>query len=314
MPQLSPISIKDWLLDDSFGPAFPEGARPKRAVISPDETDITVLKPSWRYLFKLSEARYPEQYWAEIIAYQIAHLLDTPVPPAFAAYDPERNECGALIEWFYEDRIETFTAAGNYCQSKIPNFDRKKGTQHNLEIATEIYEQFLNRKIETKFLFYEMLMFDALIGNTDRHQDNWGIIFESRYPNGEHDSARFAPWFDNGTSLGHERFIENVGTWTDEDVVRYLKKGCHHFRSTASATKRLQHSDVLVDGIRQTPEMSAFLKQKLRRLDMDAVRWILDTLVALPMPDNGRLTRERADFIMRLTTKRYQILLDIVNV
>ncbi|MNF58728.1 hypothetical protein D3C84_402960 [compost metagenome] len=314
MPQLTPFNIEGWQLDDSFGPAFPEGARPKRAVLSPHEVDTCFLKADWRYLFKLSEARYPEQFWAEIIAYQISQILDIPVPPAFAALDSATGECGALIEWFYEDNREIFTAAGNYFQNKIQNFDRKKGTQHNIETAIEIYEQFLGRRPETKIKFYEMLMFDALIGNTDRHQDNWGIIFDSRYPNGEHDSARFSPWFDNGTSLGHERFIENVQVWSDQDLERYLRKGRHHFRATASSTERLQHTSMLSEAIRAMPELAPPLRQKLRRLDLSAVEWILSSLVSIEMPPSGRLTQERADFIMRLTTERYRILSDIVNV
>ncbi len=314
MLQFSPINIQGWLLDDSFGPIFPEGARLKRAVFSPSEIDNALLKSEWRYLFKLSEPRYPEQFWAEIIAYQIGQILNIPVPPAFAAYDPEQNQCGALIEWFYEDHREIFTAAGNYFQSKIPNFDRKRGTQHNIETAVTIFEEHLGRNPKIIILFYEMIMFDALIGNTDRHQDNWGIIFDSKFPNGENDSARFAPWFDNGTSMGHERFIENVRNWSATDISRYVRKGCHHFRATADAQARLQHTDILIEATQSVPGLAQILRQKLRRLDVNAVRWVLSRLVSIQMPAGGELTQGRADFIMQLITERYKTLSNIVNI
>jgi hypothetical protein len=49
------------------------------------------------------------------------------------------------------------------------------------------------------------LTFDALIGNTDRHQDNWGIIItrQTEAPN-KIKKMRISPVFDNGTSMGHE--------------------------------------------------------------------------------------------------------------
>ncbi|RCW77289.1 HipA domain-containing protein [Saliterribacillus persicus] len=44
--------------------------------------------------------------------------------------------------------------------------------------------------------FIEMLVFDALIGNQDRHPFNWMVLF---YPN---DEIRLSPIYDNGASLG----------------------------------------------------------------------------------------------------------------
>lgn len=40
-------------------------------------------------------------------------------------------------------------------------------------------------------------MFDTLIGNQDRHCDNWGVIRNTN------DSYRLAPLYDNGCALGH---------------------------------------------------------------------------------------------------------------
>ena len=45
--------------------------------------------------------------------------------------------------------------------------------------------------------FFELLVFDALIGGTDRHYYNWGVL--EKADNGEF--IRLAPAFDNGISL-----------------------------------------------------------------------------------------------------------------
>lgn len=45
--------------------------------------------------------------------------------------------------------------------------------------------------------FFELLVFDALIGGTDRHYNNWGILEKTENQN----FLRLAPAFDNGISL-----------------------------------------------------------------------------------------------------------------
>lgn len=43
--------------------------------------------------------------------------------------------------------------------------------------------------------FIELCLFDALIASTDRHCENWGILFDG-------ETYRFAPIYDNGGALG----------------------------------------------------------------------------------------------------------------
>ncbi|MED4571769.1 HipA domain-containing protein [Brevibacillus agri] len=67
----------------------------------------------------------------------------------------------------------------------------------------EVYSYELLEKIFRKYNFieelYKMMVFDTLIGNTDRHQDNFGII-----RNEKTNEIRFAPFYDNSSSLGRE--------------------------------------------------------------------------------------------------------------
>lgn len=82
-------------------------------------------------MFKKSVKRYPDQYWGEVVAYQVGDMLGVTVPPAYAAFNSKNGQSGALIEWFYEDGLASLVSGGNYMQYIYPEYDRKKGTEHN---------------------------------------------------------------------------------------------------------------------------------------------------------------------------------------
>ena len=83
------------------------------------------------------------------------------------------------------------------------------------------------------------VLFDALIGNTDRHQDNWGLLWNS-----ETNKARMAPVFDNGTSLGHEISPLSMRNFDDAALRRYVGRGAHHIR-WCFGESRVQHADMV---------------------------------------------------------------------
>lgn len=72
----------------------------------------------------------------------------------------------------------------------------------------------------------ETIAFDTLIGNTDRHSQNWGFLVEHLpAPNTE-----MAPAFDNGSSLGWQIREEDLGKYSKPDLLsEFIRKGLHHY-------------------------------------------------------------------------------------
>jgi len=308
------IDIADWPEDAEFSAAYPEGARPKRTVFSPAEPNQCFILSDWRHMFKRSDRKYPEQYWAEIIAYQVAVLLHVNAPPCYAAFDSSKNQSGALSPWFYKEGDESFYSAGNFFHKRIPDFDRDKGTQHNIVDADAFNNRVLGRN--QIFEFWGMMLFDSLIGNTDRHQDNWGHLLKAvplsksvaRRRQEKFDVKwRFAPWFDNGTSLGHELLPTKFTKWNNEALDRYILRGKHHLRYTKNSGERIGHLNCF-DLLEKKSDVKLLLSKKLKGFDSRQLETALDGLVALPAPDGANLTPERADFVLRLTRRRAELL------
>jgi hypothetical protein len=314
------IDIANWPEDEASPAAYPEGARPKRTLFSPSVPNESFIKPDWRHMFKRSANRYPEQFWAEIIAYEISVLLKVPAPPCYAAFDSTNGQCGALSAWFYEEGETDFYSAGNFFHKIIPGFDRERGTQHNILDADKFNSGALGR--DHIYEFWSMMLFDSIIGNTDRHQDNWGHLLQAvKLPKsvarrrGElyEIKWRFAPWFDNGTSLGHELLPAKFSQWDDEALERYINRGRHHIRISQAELDRIGHLESLTFISKARKDVRGLLLKKLKDFDLGTFRDILQSLVDIPAPGGGNLTQARADFIFRLTSRRAQLALDILK-
>jgi hypothetical protein len=70
--------------------------------------------------------------------------------------------------------------------------------------------------------FAGYLVFDALIGNTDRHHENWALLKREAGPT----DHRLAPSFDHASSLGREmRDERRVFLLKEKRIQDYLRKG-----------------------------------------------------------------------------------------
>ncbi len=303
LKQHSLFDVATWEQDAEFG-VFPQGARAKEAVFSPAIPPDPVITPNKRYLFKRSKRSYPDQFWGEIIAYRIGCLLNLEVPPAFVAWNSSTGHCAALIEWFYNDGEEVSVLAGDFLQQLYPDFDREKGRNHNLRHSVALLRLFSKAKLlrenSWRRWWAEALLFDSLIGNTDRHQDNWGFLFGAGRNN--EPRARLMPLFDNGTSLGHERFVDRIADWQLHDYCRYVQKGTHHVSWSLERPQIKGHFELLAKVVEEWPETKPFLRNRISDVTMHELVDVVLDLVHLPAP--VALSGPRLDFILRLLETR----------
>ena len=306
--QLKIIDVIHWETDAEFG-VFPQGARAKEAVFSPSNVHDPCLTPSKRHLFKRSKKSYPDQFWGEVVAYRVGCAMGLEVPPAFAAYNSGTGHSAALIEWFYGPS-QRFVHAGDYMQRIIRDFDRTKGTQHTLATTQTLLRAFAKAGIfhqDWKRWLAEMFAFDTIIGNTDRHQDNWGLIFH--VDNGE-GVCRLSPLFDNGTSLGHERFTDRVAGWRDVEFISYIARGRHHMGELRGDTcLSVSHVEMVRRVLLTWPKTHRNIIERLDLLDAQLPAMLNDLVdMGGPVP----LTTERAQFMLRLLSHRLAALRTVI--
>ena len=310
-----PVNIAILHRDEEY-PAYPEGARDKTLVYTSSIPPFKFLKANHKYLFKRSSHRYIEQFWTEILAYQLGLQMDITVPPTFVAFDSESNQCGALIEWFINNKDESYIPGGDYCELYIPNFDRKKGTQHNFETVSKIFKDLTYKYIESfidwKSFWSKTFVFDALIGNTDRHQDNWGIILKQEHNNIKNETVEISPVFDNGTSMGHEILAEDIHKFESDEVMeKYISRGKHHIKWCLTDDTKQGHFELLQKVAYKYPETLDVMKSCINKINENTFQIILEDLVKFDIPI--RLSTERSKFMLKLLKFRHDKLKRILG-
>lgn len=309
--QRASIDVAMWTPDAEYH-VFPQGARPKGAAYAPSPVTDPVLVGGKRYLFKLSRKTYPDQFWAEVVAYRVGSLLGLEIPPAFAAWNSAIETCGALIEWFYEDGVERLVLAGDFLQKVRPDFERARGSSHSLSDNEALLRTMTQQGTlagDWRQWWVEALAFDSLIGNTDRHQDNWGFLFSQSMPS--LNKCWLAPLFDNGTSLGFELQTSRVAEWDEARIDKYVDRGTHHVRwPTHGGTIQRGHLVLLARALEHWPATREPLRRRFSALSQAAIENSLCDLphYILPVP----MTKARLSLTLRLLRCRLKRILDIL--
>jgi len=193
---------------------------------------------------------------------------------------------------------------GDYLTSSIQGYDRKRGRQHNMFTIAQIMNE--NGLENWQEWWCDALLFDAMIGNTDRHQDNWGIIRRGQV-------YEMAPLFDNGRSLGFELDLQRAEhlIHNDSKLEKYLMDGRHHVRRVLGED-RLNHSSMLKLLCCNKWGMGRHMLEKIQGFNLDSFMTMINELeyfFALRILEQVRL-----DVVKRLITARYIKLLNTIRV
>ncbi len=228
-------------------------------------------------LFKYARADSGE-HWAERIAAELASLLDLP----HAEYDLAECEDGhGVLSWSFlrdvEDEPEEEFFFGNYILAglvrgypRVESTGRHRRTpEHTVDTVLGTL-QFIALPLpwtppegiqRAADVMVGYLLLDALIGNTDRHDLNWGLL---RDPSTS--DTCLAPTFDHASSLGREL--------SDKDRLRRLDLRMADRRVTVESYVQKATSGLYAPGgVSPLHPLEAFRRAAVLRPEAAAV-WI----------------------------------------
>lgn len=144
--------------------------------------------------------------------------------------------------------------------------------------------------------FWDMFIVDALIGNWDRHNGNWGFLY-----NAHTDQMELAPVYDCGSSLypqADEKIMETV--LTDENELNF-----RIFEIPTSAImvngKKIKYFDFISS--LQNEDCNRALKRIVPRIDMTKIHAVIE--------DTPFISDLQKQFYMKMLEKRKEKILDV---
>jgi len=169
-------------------------------------------------MFKIPRKNRGE-HWAEKLCWEFAKIIG--IPCAKVDLANFKGVCGTLSYYFLDiSRGDIHTDSGSFFEY---DFDEKgKIADYYIEALEDKFEEY---KLSELFLdIIQILVFDALIGNGDRHQDNWGI---TQYEILGEEQIKISPLYDNSASLARDQAIERVGKLisSDQEMLTFINKG-----------------------------------------------------------------------------------------
>jgi hypothetical protein len=165
-------------------------------------------EPEW--LFKFPQPN-TGQHWAEKIAAEVAACMD--ILHGVVELAVFQSTRGSATESFARDGRELFHG-NQILAGKVHGYDPAKEfhqcdhTLANIFLGLERTFTKPEGAHRAKVMLADYLVLDAVIGNTDRHHENWGIM---RKQVGDRWQGLVAPTFDHASSLGRELLDEGEG-------------------------------------------------------------------------------------------------------
>lgn len=294
------IDISKW----DFENKNVSGSKEKRWYRSPQNNKLALFKlpisltsDTWTILEESSGEVWSEKICSEIGAVigfethrvDIASLDITPDVVDYYGITKEKVEnkmkiYGCLCWSFLKEEEESLVEGADMIMEFDETYNRE-----DLQGEKEIYNfdllfRTFNKYDEIEEL-YKMVIFDTLIGNTDRHQDNFGVIRDEK--TGKH---RFAPLYDNSSSLGRELPIQRVQLMLkDENMFQsYIRKSSTPIRWGADwHKKRLNLFDLYFRVKNKYPQIQNYIHH-IEALNNQCIVKIIDRIPSTVMTDSHK--------------------------
>ncbi len=200
--------------------------------------------------------------------------------------------------------IPAMTEGIAYISRTYPKYDVQKGIDletgkyYGLEIILKsLWKEDLKRE------FLKIMIFDFIIGNSDRHPNNWAII------KNKSGKEYFAPLYDNGSSLCAFISDTDLDQYLGNDKLRFLSlvdsKSKTLIRIDSSNKKIPTHKDVLKylceNYYNQTKE---FAEIAIRKLNEEKIENILRSV-------NKYIYHRRYELLKKYLMEKIRILKEI---
>ena len=185
--------------------------------------------------FDPKDQKETTEHISEHLAHQLGCVLN--IPTARVDIGVRGGRIGSM-SYLVRSQNQTLVEGITFISGKYPKFsvetlkDEETGIHYCVEHIFNSVPEIVPSRI-----WIEMMLFDFLIGNADRHQSNWALLLNFDPDDSSCVQVRRCPLYDNGSSLCS---YVNKG-----QVEEYLGKDLNRFKSLVDTKSK---SIIRIDG------------------------------------------------------------------
>ena len=169
------------------------------------------------------------------------------------------------------------------------NPDKKIETELN-DIMEVIEENKMSDTEETKRKFWDMFIIDSLIGNTDRHNGNWGFLL-----NKTTGKVEFSPIYDCGSCLNPMLEDEEIKEFNETEL-KNLAINC--YSCLKENGKKINYMTYIKQ--MENEECNNAIKRLFTSINMDEIKSFINSIESM--------SDIRKDFYKKIIEQRYDII------
>lgn len=298
------IDNDEWTKIEGFSS---KGLRVKSWYESVESGDVYLYKEPKIYSYP-NNTFITKEIWTEFIACKIGQYIGLDVPDAIPAILDGRY--GILIKNFLERGV-----AGMPVNDLIEAKEFLSRSQieypHNL-LSIEILLTNENVDNEAWNNYLRMLIFDCLIGNNDRHDENWGLLYDKNVG-----KFKLAPIYDNASCLTSGETDERVLQLLTNDSM--LEKYINNSRppnlyKNFYDSKHYKHYDLMQYLIEKYRNLKDLIIEMLKYDYLSYTEDVVSEILKLDIPEIYQINSNRKALILKILEKRQAKLKDLIDV
>lgn len=249
-----------------------------------------------------------KEIWTELIAYKIGNFLGLNIPEAIPATDGEHY--GILIKSFLK-RGDAGMPAVELAEASDILGVVKLNQVHNIEAIKRMLK---NKVVDenTWTEYKKMLIFDCIIGNNDRHDENWGILYGSAVG-----KLKLAPIYDNASCLTAGETEEKVNLLLNDEqkLNQYvINSRPPNLYLNYSDNKHYKHFEIIEYLIKSESSTIDLIRNMIKYDYLSYTKNVAEQIHRIDVPDIYKLSNNRKELIIKILDIRKRKLEELVNV
>ena len=205
-----------------------------------------------------------------------------------------------LGKYFYKGKEKIVCACEDFTDEEHALYEFENlvlSTNPDKKIETELYdimevinESKMINNIETKEKFWEMFIVDSLIGNSDRHNGNWGFLINKKTR-----QITFSPIYDCGSCLNpmlEDKELKNM----KEIELKNLAINC--YSCIKENGKKINYMSFIKQ--MKNEDCNNAIKRIFKNINIAKINDFIDKV--------ENISRERKEFYKKIIKYRYDIL------